>query len=87
MIGYHYTPESKKKLIENLMLGVEKSEIELMDIDVQTNELMIFSYEINKSGRLSYNAPEGSHDDCVNSLALAKWNLDHNRNEFWAWSN
>jgi len=30
---------------------------------------------MSKSGKVIYSAPEGLHDDCVMSLALACWKL------------
>ncbi|MFX0135921.1 MAG: hypothetical protein ACFFDN_19925 [Candidatus Hodarchaeota archaeon] len=71
--GYKFTSESKKKLIENLMLAFDKEEILIFDDPILVNELMAFTYEINESGRVKYSAPEGMHDDTVISLALAKW--------------
>jgi len=72
IVGYKFTSESKKKLIESLMLAFEGEKIKLLDEQVQTNELKQFGYEITSSG-VKYNAPEGHHDDCVIGLALANW--------------
>jgi hypothetical protein len=72
VVGYKFTHESKKKLIESLMLAFEGETIKLLREDVQTNELKIFGYEITGSG-IKYSAPEGHHDDCVIGLALANW--------------
>jgi hypothetical protein len=72
VIGYKFTHESKKKLIESLMLAFEGETIRLLKEDVQTNELKMFGYEITASG-IKYSAPEGKHDDCVIGLALANW--------------
>ncbi len=71
--GYKFTADSKKKLIESLMLSFEQKKIRILDEPVQTNELEIFEYNINPSGSVSYSAPEGYHDDCVIALALANW--------------
>jgi len=74
--GYKFTNESKKKLIESLMLAFESKHIRILDDPVLINELMIFEYQISKSGTLRYNAPDGYHDDCVISTALANWCRD-----------
>jgi hypothetical protein len=71
--GYKFTNESKKRLIESLMLAIEQQQIKLLDESVQTNELKMFEYTYSPSGLISYNAPTGQHDDCVISLALANW--------------
>jgi len=71
--GYKFTNDSKKKLIEALMIAFEQSKILVLDEKVQTNELDIFEYKIGQSGTVHYSAPEGYHDDCVIALALAWW--------------
>lgn len=71
--GYKFTSESKKRLVESLMLSFEKERLRILDIPVQTNELDIFEYEIGPSGNVRYAAPDGYHDDCVIGLALANW--------------
>jgi len=72
VMGYKFTSDSKKKLIEALMLAFEGGKIRLLNEQVQTNELKEFGYEITASG-VKYSAPEGHHDDCVIGLALANW--------------
>ena len=73
--GYKFTNETKKKLIERLMISFEQAKIKILTDPVQKNELEIYEYTINKSGTVSYSAPEGYHDDCVIGLALANWAL------------
>jgi hypothetical protein len=70
--GYHFTAESKRRLVECLMLSLEHKELKLLNEPIQTNELKFFSYETTASG-LKYSAPSGKHDDCVFGLALANW--------------
>jgi len=71
--GYKFTQESKKKLIECLMISFEQRLIKILDDPTQYNELDIFEYKINPSGTVHYSAPDGYHDDCVIALALANW--------------
>jgi phage FluMu gp28-like protein len=71
--GYKFTADSKKKLIESLMLAFEQGSIRILDDPDQRNELDIFEYTIGSSGTVHYSAPEGYHDDCVIALALAWW--------------
>jgi len=73
---YKFTNESKKVLIEGLAVDMEQNRISYPDcpeIQVMVGELEIFGYEVTRSGNVRYNAPEGYHDDCVISLALANW--------------
>jgi len=71
--GYVFTNDSKKKLVEALMLTFEKEDIVLLPEPIQTNEIKMFEFHRKPSGLIHYAAPEGLHDDCVFSLALANW--------------
>lgn len=71
--GYKFTNESKKKLVEALMLAFEGGTLTLLPEPIQRNELLMFEFSRTPSGLISYAAPEGLHDDCVFSLALANW--------------
>jgi hypothetical protein len=35
-------------------------------------------YEVGQTGKISLKVPDGMHDDCIMSLALAVWNLPQN---------
>jgi phage FluMu gp28-like protein len=79
--GYKFTQDSKKKLVELLMLSFEQARIRILDEPVQKNEIDIFEYTIGQSGTVHYSAPDGYHDDCVIALALANWALFGNMRE------
>lgn len=65
------TNESKRRVIEQLILAFDKQEIHLLDIFENTHELQ--NYAMQKTGKngYTYNGINGVHDDCVISLALA----------------
>jgi len=70
--GFDTTAVSKPILIENLVLAFERSECQWLPDRIWQSELE--SYEMHTSantGRPTYSAPEGIHDDCVMSMALA----------------
>ena len=73
--GYHLTNQSKLALIDSYAMGIERRMIELMDIPVQTNELIGFEYETTLAGNMRMQAPSGEHDDTVISGALANHGL------------
>ncbi len=73
--GYKFTSESKGNLITALQISFEKDEITFPEIAVLIDELEAYEYKLLPSGRFSYNAPQGYHDDCVVSLALANWGI------------
>ena len=66
---------SKKELIEKLSIFIEQKKIHILDYDVLIDELNSFGYIMTDLGNIRYSAPEGLHDDCVISLALACWKL------------
>ena len=75
---YKFTNESKKMLVQALMMSLEQEKIRIFNKEdpmgaIQFNEMVIFEYEMTSSGLIRYQAPEGHHDDCVYGLALANW--------------
>lgn len=77
-----FTLTSKKQLVENLAVALENRSITIpRENDVMIEELKCFAYKVTPSGKLSYAAPEGKHDDCVISLALACWGIRHQLKE------
>lgn len=76
LITYHFTNPSKQVAIDRLALMLEQGRLRLMDIPVQTNELLAFEYELTPSRNVRMAAPEGMHDDCVIALALAAWGME-----------
>lgn len=74
--GFKMTNVSKNQLIDNLSLAIEQRHITIpAKLNVLVDELQAFEYELLPSGNLRYGAPEGKHDDCVISLALAIWGM------------
>jgi len=71
VIAFETTAISKPPLIQSWTLAIEKAEWQLLDNDVQTWELEAYQMTPNKNtGRPTYSAPEGGHDDTVIGGAL-----------------
>lgn len=70
---YVFTNESKADLIHRLALSIEYQEIAIPNIVSVKNELAVFTYALTRTGKISYNAPAGYHDDIVIAIALANW--------------
>lgn len=71
VMAFQTTAQTKGPLILSLALCFEKSEMKFLDIPIATRELE--AYEANRSevtGRITYNAPSGFHDDTVIARAL-----------------
>ena len=65
------TNASKAQIIDGLALAFERNQLRILDDEVLINELLAYDMERLPSGLLRYGAPDGFHDDCVVSLALA----------------
>lgn len=69
--GFQTTAQSKPQIIQSLALCFEQEEMKFLDNATATRELE--AYEAKRSeqtGRISYNAPPGFHDDTVIARCL-----------------
>ena len=78
IIPFTTTNASKQSIIQGLQSGFEHGEIKILNDPVLVGELLSFESKRNASGTYSYSAPEGMHDDCVMSLAIA-WDAIGNK--------
>ena len=63
---------NKADLIENLAARLETGDVVYSaDLTTVTAELTAFEYDTTKAGNISYGAPDGYNDDCVDAFALA----------------
>ena len=70
--AFQTTSSSKPPLIESLALAFEREEVRWLDDPTATMELEAYERKVNSlTGRSSYSAPEGLHDDTVIARALA----------------
>lgn len=68
---FQTTSATKTQAIDALSLAFERGEIRIIDDAMLIAELQAYEMERLPSGLLRYSAPDGMHDDCVMSLALA----------------
>lgn len=76
-----FTADMRRDLLNNLQLMLAEDKVKIPDFAPLVGELEAFSYEVNRNGRLSIEVPEGQHDDCVMSLALALWKAKKERSK------
>ncbi|HJW30885.1 MAG TPA: terminase family protein [Saprospiraceae bacterium] len=74
-IPYYLTHASKMRMIDSLAIALEHGNLNLMNIDIQTNELISYEYISEPGITIRTGAPEGLHDDCVIALGLANWGI------------
>jgi len=73
--GYVFSSPSKQRLMEFLAVEIQGETIGFPDNEIR-RELDTFEYELTRTNT-KYSAPDGLHDDCVCSLALAAWHNKH----------
>jgi len=72
--GFNMTASTKPQLIENLSLTFEREEWKLQPDALWTAELEAYEGTVSsRTGRSSYSAPVGLHDDTVIARALMIW--------------
>jgi len=75
VVPFNFTHNSKKALVEKLIVSIEQGLISFPNIPELVDELRAFTYEVTQTGNVKYTSPEGLHDDCVMSLGLAVYGL------------
>jgi hypothetical protein len=74
VVGFTTTAQSKPPLIENMALAFERGEWAWQADPVWTAELEAYERTVSPTtGRSSYSAPAGGHDDSVIARALMLW--------------
>lgn len=73
---YKLTNQSKKDLIEKLIIWIEQRKMRMLPLEETLAEFSNFTYDVTNRGRITYNAPVGFHDDIVISHGLAIWGLN-----------
>lgn len=72
-----FTNKLKAQMIENLRIKFDHKTIKLPDYQPLLNELEVIEQVKTAAGNFRISAPEGFHDDCVFSLALAVYQSRH----------
>lgn len=70
---YVFTNESKNELINKLIIAVEFGEIQIPHVATIRKEFEAFTFELTKTGKISYGAPDNQNDDTIIGIALALW--------------
>lgn len=83
MRPFETTATSKPPLIESLVLAFERVECQWIPDPIWTGELESYERKVAaQTGRSSYSAPEGCHDDTVMARALAWHGIAHSGDPF-----
>lgn len=72
VVGFTTTNNSKSEIVSNLQVAFEQQSIMILPDEKQTRQLGYFSAEYNpKTKVVTYNAPQGLHDDICMALMLS----------------
>ena len=75
---FKFTSASREPLLKNLAIKIENKQIMLPNDPILLDELRSMQYTLSKQGKIRVEVPNGIHDDCIMSAALAVWDL-HNK--------
>jgi hypothetical protein len=70
---FKITGQNKKELIDRLAVSIEQRLITFPNNETLVEELKSYAYFMSDAGNIKFGVPEGMHDDCVISMALAVW--------------
>lgn len=71
--AFTFTEKSRMDLLRNLQIMIAQDKVRIPNYDPLLLELEAVSYDVTRTGRTTIGVPDGQHDDCVMSLALAVW--------------
>lgn len=64
------TNDSKNRIISQLQVAIQNNDIQLLDDNYQTEQLSQYLPELTKTGKVTFNAASGYHDDLVMANAI-----------------
>jgi len=82
IVPFTTTSATKQAIIQSLQSALENGSILVLNNPVLIGELLSFESKRAPSGSFTYSAPDGMHDDCVMSLAIAWSGLHEKRVEY-----
>jgi len=74
---FNFTVASREPLLKNLAIMIENKQVMIPNEPIFLDEMRSMQYEMLKSGKVRVQVPNGVHDDCIMSAALAVWELKH----------
>jgi len=73
---FETTNESKRKIVENFVTLVQQGNTTILDNPILKLHMSAYSIEPTKTGKVTYNGMNNTHDDAVISSAIALYNLN-----------
>lgn len=73
---------SKGKLVNNLVVAIQNNEVQLLNDEILINEMTTYESALSQTGKLTYNAAKGCHDDTVIATMLSYDVASRNRSMY-----
>jgi hypothetical protein len=73
-----FTNESKNDIIHRMAVAFEYAQWKIPNIVTVRNEFELLEMRVTKTGKISYSAPDGKHDDVVMSMSMLNWYIENN---------
>lgn len=71
LLKFTTTNESKERLINNFQVGVQNENLQILDNQALKVQMDMYEMKVSKTGKKTYNAATGYHDDCIIAMLLA----------------
>lgn len=78
---FNTSNNSKTNLVNKLVVAIQNNDVQLLNNEELINELTTYESQLTQSGKLTYNAAKGSHDDMVIATMLS-FDLANNTNMY-----
>ena len=73
---------SKNRLVNKLIMAIQNNEVQLLNDERLINEMTTYQLETTQTGKVTYNAAKGCHDDLVIATMLAYDLCDNGSNMY-----
>lgn len=83
VIGFTTTNDSKQRLVNKLQVAIQNKTHTILDDKTQLEELAVYEMKLSPTGKPTYNAPNGYHDDRVIALLLSMQALNSGGTDFY----
>lgn len=72
--GFNTDNNSKNRIINNLQVMIQNQQIKFPNIPELLTELAVYEQQKTSTGKITFNAPSGYHDDLIIALAIGIYN-------------
>ena len=71
LMKFTTTNESKERIINNMQVAIQNKTVTLLNDGTLATEMSMYEMKASQTGKKTYNAAQGYHDDCVIATLLA----------------